>query len=140
MINYLIWCFWSFYHFLHSNVPANKCHKQKWCMLLFTSIKLVVSVLVCAHVITCIKWRILMTTSILSWIKFYKISIKIWIFFRLLPFSALLPMTHQGGNQTSKVSCYRKLLMLHIYNMGQKLDKTKTMDTLHNKSCTCCWG
>ena len=109
------WCFWSFYHFFCSNVPANKCHKQKWCMLFFTCIKLVVSVLVCVHAITCIKWRILMTTSILSWIKFYKISIKIRIFFRLLPFRALLLMTHQGGNQTSKVSCYKKLLMLHIY-------------------------
>ena len=48
-INYSIWCFWSFYYFLSSNVPANKCHKQKWCMLFFTRIKLVASVLVCAH-------------------------------------------------------------------------------------------
>ena len=35
-INYSIWCFWSSYYFLSSNVPANKCHKQKWCMLFFT--------------------------------------------------------------------------------------------------------
>ena len=23
------WCFWSSFHFLHSNVPDNKCHKEK---------------------------------------------------------------------------------------------------------------
>ena len=45
-----------------------------------------------------------MTTSILSLIKFYKISIKVRIFFRLLPFSALLLMANQGGNQTFKAS------------------------------------
>ena len=42
-------------------------------------------------------------TTILSWIKFYKISIKVIIFFRLLPFSALLLMANQGGNRASKV-------------------------------------
>ena len=45
-----------FFHFLHFNVPGNKCPKQKWCVLFFTCIRLVVHVLVCAHVITCIKW------------------------------------------------------------------------------------
>ena len=25
----------SFFHFLHSNIPDNKCHKQKWRMLFF---------------------------------------------------------------------------------------------------------
>ena len=45
-----------------------------------------------------------MTTSILSGIMFYKISIKVGFFFTLLPFSALLPVANQGGNQTSKVS------------------------------------
>ena len=36
--------FLTFLHFLDSNVPDNKCHKQKWCMLFFTCIKLVHSV------------------------------------------------------------------------------------------------
>ena len=36
--------------------------------------------------------------------KFYNFSIKFRIFFRLLPFSALLLMANQGGNQTSEVS------------------------------------
>ena len=66
-----------------------------------------------------------------SFIRFYN-------FFRLLPFSALLLMANQGGNRTSKVSeSYIKLLMLRI---GQKLAKTKTMDTLHYKYCSYCWG
>ena len=30
------------FHFLHSNIPDNKCHKQKWLVLFFTLIKLVV--------------------------------------------------------------------------------------------------
>ena len=46
----------------------------------------------------------LMTTSFLSWIKFYMISTKVRIFFKLLLFSALLLMANQVGNQTSKVS------------------------------------
>ena len=33
--------------FLQSNVSDNKCYKQKWCMLFFTTIKQVVSVVVC---------------------------------------------------------------------------------------------
>ena len=33
--------------FLYSSVPDNKYHKQKWCILFFTCIKLVVHVLVC---------------------------------------------------------------------------------------------
>ena len=32
--------FLSFFHFLHPNVPDNKCHKQKWHVLFFTHIKL----------------------------------------------------------------------------------------------------
>ena len=43
-------------HFLHSNVPVNKCHKQKWCVLFFTRIKLVAPVPACAHLIARIKW------------------------------------------------------------------------------------
>ena len=35
----------------------NKCHKQKWRVLFFTRIKLVASVLACAHVIAHTKWR-----------------------------------------------------------------------------------
>ena len=47
----------SFFHFLHSNVSDNKCHKQKWCMLFFTCIKLAIHVLVCARAFRDIKWR-----------------------------------------------------------------------------------
>ena len=46
-----------FFHFLCSNVPDKKCHKQKWCVLFFTRIKLVMQVLECARAITRIKWR-----------------------------------------------------------------------------------
>ena len=43
-------------------------------------------------------------------------------------------MANQAGNQTSRVSSMlQKLLMLR---MEQKLSKTKTMDTLLNKSCS----
>ena len=31
--NYLVWCFWSLFHFIF--VSDNKCHKQKWCVLFF---------------------------------------------------------------------------------------------------------
>ena len=57
MTNYSIWYFWSSFHFLHSNVPGNKCHKKKWCVLFFTHIKLVASVLAWARAIARIKWR-----------------------------------------------------------------------------------
>ena len=57
-----------FFHFLHFNVPNNKCHKQKWGMLFFTRIKLVVHVLAFALVITRIKW----------------IRLKLWIYFHFL--------------------------------------------------------
>ena len=40
MINYSVWCFWSFFHFLNSNVPDKMCHKQKWHVLFFSRIKL----------------------------------------------------------------------------------------------------
>ena len=49
MINYSIWRFWSFFHFLYFNVSDNKCYKQKWRVLFFTRIKLVASVLSCAR-------------------------------------------------------------------------------------------
>ena len=51
--NYSIWYFWSSFHFLHSNVPGNKCHKKKWCVLFFTHIKLVAWTCAIAR----IKWR-----------------------------------------------------------------------------------
>ena len=41
-----------FFHFLHSNVPENKSHKQKWGMLFLTCLKLVACVLACACTIT----------------------------------------------------------------------------------------
>ena len=56
-MNHWIWCFCSLFYFLHSTVPDNKCDKQKWYMLFFTCIKIVVHVLACAHPITYIKWR-----------------------------------------------------------------------------------
>ena len=49
--------FHSFFHSLCYIVLDNKCHKHKWHALVFTHIKLVVCVLLCMHVITCIKWR-----------------------------------------------------------------------------------
>ena len=52
MITYSIWCFCSFFHFLHSNIPGIKWHQQKWCVLFFTRIRLVVHVLACVHAIT----------------------------------------------------------------------------------------
>ena len=55
--SYSVWWFWSFFHFLHCNVPDNKCYKQKRDMLFFTCIKLVACVLACAHVIVNIKWK-----------------------------------------------------------------------------------
>ena len=62
---YSIWYFWSFFHFLHSNVPDKKCHKQKWRVLFFTRIKLVASVLVCARAIARIKWIRLNTPKLI---------------------------------------------------------------------------
>ena len=47
--NNLIWCFWTLFHFRHSNVAENKCRKQNWCMLFFTCIKLVVCICDCTH-------------------------------------------------------------------------------------------
>ena len=38
-------------------VPDNKCHKQKWCMLFFTCIQLVMHVLAYACAIAYSKWR-----------------------------------------------------------------------------------
>ena len=55
IINYSIWFFWSFFHFLHSNVPDIKCHKQKWRVLFFTRTKPVACVLACARAIARIK-------------------------------------------------------------------------------------
>ena len=55
--NHLIWYFLSFFHFLHSSVPENKCHKAVLACAFFTRIKLVLSVLECKRPIACIKWR-----------------------------------------------------------------------------------
>ena len=62
-INYSIWCFWYFFHFLHTNVLENKYNKQKWHMLFFTCIKSVAHKLPCADLIACIKWKRLQTRS-----------------------------------------------------------------------------
>ena len=63
--NHLIWCFGSFFHFPNSNVPDNKCHKQKRHMLFFRCIKVVTIVLACVYAIACLKWRRLGITVIL---------------------------------------------------------------------------
>ena len=55
--NHLMWYFLSFFHFLHSSVPENKCHKAVLACAFFTRIKLVLSVLECKRPIACIKWR-----------------------------------------------------------------------------------
>ena len=47
----------EFFHFLYCNIPDNKCYKQKWGMLFFTHIMLMVHVLVCVRAIAHIKWR-----------------------------------------------------------------------------------
>ena len=80
VINYQIWYFLSFFHFLHSYVPDNKCHKQKWRVLFFTRIKLVASVLACARAIASIKWIRLDSNR---WIKVYLSLIIIQIFIQL---------------------------------------------------------
>ena len=65
-------------------------------------------------------WDTHMTTSILSLIKFHKISIKVIIFFRLLPFNALLLMENQGGNPKPKVSfMLQKTAVLYRPNTSQ---------------------
>ena len=51
MINCSIWYFWSFFDFLHSNVPGSKCCKQKWCVVFFICIKLGVHKLAYVHAI-----------------------------------------------------------------------------------------
>ena len=55
MLESLFFC--SFFHFLCSNVPDKKCHKQKRRVLFFTRIKLVAHVLACTRAIARIKWR-----------------------------------------------------------------------------------
>ena len=66
--------------------PNNKCHKPKWCVLFLTHIKLVAHMLVCAHAIARIKWRILkdvlknfinLTGNHLCWSRFL-IKLQVW--------------------------------------------------------------
>ena len=45
-----------FFHFLHSNVPGSKCHKQKGHKLFFTRIRLAAHVPACVQAIARIKW------------------------------------------------------------------------------------
>ena len=69
--------FFFFFYFLHSNVWDNKCHKQKWCMLFCTHIKLVPSMLARTCRVTCIKWRrliLLRRDSVDTKIGCYKIT------------------------------------------------------------------
>ena len=51
-LNLMFLFFLSFSSF-QSNVPENKCHKQKWHMLFFTRIKLVAHVLACVCTCNC---------------------------------------------------------------------------------------
>ena len=39
-IQFGVFSIWSFFHFLYTNIPDTKCHKQKWQKLFFTGIKL----------------------------------------------------------------------------------------------------
>ena len=55
--NQLLNLMFLFFHFLCSNVPDNKCHKQKQHVLFFTCFKLVACVLVCTRAIAHIKWK-----------------------------------------------------------------------------------
>ena len=64
-------------------------------------------------------------------------KITIRFFFTLGPFSAVLPMANQGGNWTSKVSSMLQKTD-HMLHKGQRLAKTKTMETLLNKSRSIC--
>ena len=84
MINYLIWCFCSFFHFLCSDVLENKCHKQKWCALFFIRIKLVACLLVCAQAIAGVKWQRLPV----SW----KLLFCYWKWFFLKIFQIISPL------------------------------------------------
>ena len=43
------WIRYSLLYFFHSNVPDNKYNKQKWYVLFFTCIKIVVHMLSCSH-------------------------------------------------------------------------------------------
>ena len=88
MINYYIWCFCSFFHFLLSDVPDNKCYKQKWRMLFFTLIKSMARVVVCAHTIACIKYKRLyhfrLNLSLVLLIKVMIIKKHLMLFFSYL--------------------------------------------------------
>ena len=46
-----------FSRFLLSNILDNECRKQKWCLPIFTRMRLVANALVCASAIARIKWR-----------------------------------------------------------------------------------
>ena len=72
---------------------------------------------------------------ILSSIKFYKISIRVRIFFRLLIFSALLLMANQGGNQTPKVSSMQQKTALVLYRT--KISQNQNHGPLRNISSYC---
>ena len=54
------------FHFLHSNVPDSKCHKQKWRGLFLTRDKPVARVLTCACAIARIKWIRLIFKDVLN--------------------------------------------------------------------------
>ena len=62
--------------FFYSNVPDNKCHRQKWCVLFFTCFKLVVRMLACVHAIARIMRRRLLLMPITK--KIFKNFIKIF--------------------------------------------------------------
>ena len=77
--------------FPFSNVPDNKYHKHKWCMLFFTCIKLVVCVLACACAIACINWRRLQSfcyhvvTTNLKWQEQFFVTVNIFLSEKTMP-------------------------------------------------------
>ena len=56
-ISHWIWCFFLCFIFFITTVPDNRCDKQKWYVLSFTCIKIVVHVLAWARAIAHIKLK-----------------------------------------------------------------------------------
>ena len=66
---------------------------NKWCVLCFTCIKLVVPVLACACVITCIKWRRLVSPP------------SFWIFLMFPNFLRSLVLHHSATCEATHTEC-----------------------------------
>ena len=70
----------SFIFFLHYSAPDNKCYKQKWGLLFFTCIKLVVQVLKCACAIALIKQKRLTCPKEFCFPDCWKVSPMVLVF------------------------------------------------------------